>query len=235
MALQNSEAVDVPSPARDALAQPTRARLFALLGALHRPAATEELAERVGLHPNGVRTHLERLQAEGLVTRRRERRTRGRPRDLWSVDPEAQPGGDPPTAYADLARWLVRSLLSVGARTRDVEAAGRDIGREVGAGTAPAPPEERFHSALAALGFQPERIPAEAGRLSYRLCNCPYRAVVRERQPMVCGLHRGVTRGLLDAIDPRTRLAEFEPRDPDVAGCLVHVRGPMAAQAPRAP
>src|SRR5690349_9325785 len=68
-ALCETLGMDVPSPAQDALAQPTRARLFALLGSLHRPAPTEELAERVGLHPNGVRVHLERLAEDGLVTR----------------------------------------------------------------------------------------------------------------------------------------------------------------------
>jgi predicted ArsR family transcriptional regulator len=173
--------MDVPTPARDALAQPTRARLFALLGELHRPAPTEELAERVGLHPNGVRVHLERLHEAGLVARHRERRSRGRPRDSWSVDPGAQPGGDPPTAYADLARWLVRSLLAVRVRARDVEAVGREIGRELAAAhTEPASSEQRFHEVLGALGFQPERAPDGAdGRMTYRLCNCPYRAVVR--------------------------------------------------------
>ena len=71
--------------------------------------------------------------------------------------------------------------------------------------------------------------------MTYRLRNCPYRAVVPERQPLVCGLHRGITRGLLDAIDPKTRLTGFEPKDPDVAGCLVEVRGPMATQVPVPP
>jgi predicted ArsR family transcriptional regulator len=222
--------MDVPSPARDPLAQPTRARLFALLGTLHRPAPTEELAERVGLHPNGVRVHLERLHEAGLVARHRERRARGRPRDSWSVDPAAQPGGDPPTAYADLARWLVRSLVAVHARTRDVEAAGREIGRELAAAhPEPASSEQRFHDVLGALGFQPERMPDGADRMTYRLRNCPYRAVVRERQTLVCGLHRGITRGMLDAVDPKTRLSGFEPKDPEVAGCLVEVRGPMVA------
>src|SRR4051795_8961165 len=46
--------MDVPSQP-DALALPTRRRLFAELGELRRPAGTEELAARVGLHPNGVR------------------------------------------------------------------------------------------------------------------------------------------------------------------------------------
>ncbi len=225
--------MDVPSPAQDALAQPTRARLFALLGSLHRPAPTEELAERVGLHPNGVRVHLERLAEDGLVTRHRERRARGRPRDAWSINPDAQPGGDPPTAYAELARWLLRTLLTVNVRTRDVEAVGREIGRELPAGDQAVPAEQRFHDVLATLGFQPEREPA-ADRLIYRLRNCPYRAVVRERQQLICGLHRGVTRGLLDSIDAKTKLSGFEPKDPDQAGCLVELRGPMVAQAPRA-
>lgn len=226
--------MDVPTPAPDALAQPTRARLFSLLQAVHRPAPTEELAERVGLHPNGVRVHLERLAADGLVIRHRERRARGRPRDTWSINPDAQPGGDPPTAYAELAGWLVRTLLTVHARARDVEEAGRDIGRGLPVGDEAARAEQRFHDVLVTLGFQPEREPPSADRLTYRLRNCPYRAVVRERQPLVCGLHRGLTRGLLDSLDARTKLSGFEPKDPDQAGCLVELRGPMVAQAPRA-
>src|SRR5665213_3350636 len=47
----------VPIPG-DALSQPTRARLFALLGEMRRPIGTAELAERLDLHPNGVRIHL---------------------------------------------------------------------------------------------------------------------------------------------------------------------------------
>jgi predicted ArsR family transcriptional regulator len=219
--------VDVPTRPGDALAQPTRARLFALLAQLRRPAHTEELAERLGLHPNGVRTHLERLREAGLVVRERERRARGRPRDAWAISPDAQPGGDPPTAYADLARWLVRSLVAGHVRVGDVEAAGRRIGRELASADPAVPGEQRMHDALVALGFQPTREPVAPGRLTYRLRNCPYRDAVRERQPLVCGLHRGLTRGMLDAIDPATRLAGFVPRDPDEAGCLIELRGPM--------
>jgi hypothetical protein len=38
---------------------------------------------------------------------------------------------------------------------------------------------------------------------------------------------------MLDTIDTKTKLTGFEPKDPDQAGCLVQLRGPMAAQAPR--
>jgi predicted ArsR family transcriptional regulator len=222
--------VDLSSRPGDVLAQPTRARLFALLNELRRPAPTEELAERLGLHPNGVRNHLERLRAAGLLTRERERQARGRPRDAWAISANAQPGGEPPTAYAELARWLVRSLEAEGAGEPGVEAVGRQIGREIAANGGVGG-EQHMHDALAALGFQPVRDEVRGDCLVYRLRNCPYRDAVREQQPLVCGLHRGMTRGMLDTLDPETELAGFVPKDPDVAGCLIELRGPMAAQA----
>ena len=226
--------MDVSTRPGDVLAQPTRAKLFALLNELRRPVSTEELAGHLGLHPNGVRTHLERLHEVGLVLRERERLARGRPRDAWAISPEAQPGGDPPTGYAELSRWLVRSLVSGRTHVRDVEATGRQIGRELALAGADGSAEQRMHGVLVALGFQPQREPAAGDRLTYRLRNCPYREAVRERQPLVCGLHRGLTRGMLDVLDPKTKLVAFVPKDPDAAGCLIELRGDMAAEAAQA-
>jgi len=50
--------VDLSVGPRGALAQPTRARLFARLGELRGSAGTDELAAHLGVHPNGVRIHL---------------------------------------------------------------------------------------------------------------------------------------------------------------------------------
>jgi predicted ArsR family transcriptional regulator len=226
-------AMDAPPPPGGALSQPTRARLFALLGELRRPVTTDELAERAGLHPNGVRIHLERLHDAGLVARERERLERGRPRDRWSIAAGARPGGVPPSAYADLGRWLVRALTAERTGVRAVEATGRRIGRELARESDPAlPAERRLHAALAAMGFQPRRLRPAPGRLTYCLGNCPYRDVVRERQPLVCGLHRGLTRGLLDTIAPGTRLTGFVPKDPERVGCLIELHGPLADEPP---
>jgi predicted ArsR family transcriptional regulator len=208
----------------DPLAQPTRARLFAMLGALKRPAGTAELAERLALHPNGVRAHLERLEAAGLVERSRARQARGRPRDAWTIAPGARPGGDPPSGYADLGRWLARAIPARAGRLRDVEAAGRDIGREL----APRQVVDRaegMRATLVALGFQPHEDSGPAGALTYRLGNCPYRDAARENQEVVCTLHRGITRGLLDVLDPGATLEGFVPHDPDTAGCLIQLAG----------
>jgi predicted ArsR family transcriptional regulator len=193
---------------------------------LRRPVGTGELAERLGLHPNGVRAHLERLREAGLVARERPARARGRPRDMWAVAPGARPADEPPSAYQDLGRWLVRVIASRPEAAADAEEHGRRIGREIAPHGDPEP-ESALRATLASLGFQPER-ERHGGGLTYRLCNCPYREVVRQDQEVVCGFHRGLTRGLLDELAPDTELAGFLPRDPDDAGCVVELRGGLA-------
>jgi predicted ArsR family transcriptional regulator len=218
--------VDLPVPVsgEQPLAQPTRARLFALLCELKRPAGTAELAESLELHPNGVRLHLERLRDAGLVERARPRRSRGRPADAWTVAPGARPGGRSPSAYADLGRWLARAISTAPRRLKDVEATGRAIGRELGAGTgsegAPA-----LQAMFASLGFDPSVESGEAGDVTFCLGNCPYRDAVRENPDVVCTLHRGLTSGLLDVLEPQAKLVSFIPHDPDEAGCLVELAG----------
>jgi predicted ArsR family transcriptional regulator len=223
--------MDVPTPPGDALAQPTRAQLFNALVELRRAAGTEELAASLGLHPNGVRVHLERLLEAGLVARERTRGARGRPRDMWSIAPDAQPGGDPPSAYANLGRWLARVISPGKSSLRTVEHTGRQIGRELVDEHAAGSGEQEMHTTLVSLGFQPTRELDPDGGLTYRLCNCPYRDAVRENQPVICTLHRGMTRGLLDAIAPKTKLSGFVPRDPYTAGCLIELRGELAEEA----
>jgi predicted ArsR family transcriptional regulator len=223
--------MDLPTARADVLAQPTRARLFALLEELARPAGTDELARTLGLHVNGVRTHLERLQEAGLVERERERRGRGRPRDSWSIRADANPGGEPPGGYVDLGRWLTRALSGRRTGVRDAEATGREIGRELARGEAPGSVEELLYARLVAMGFQPARRLQPGRRLTYELANCPYRDAVREDQAVVCGLHRGLTRGLLDGLSPQTELTAFVPKDPYAAGCLIELHGPLAEEA----
>ena len=213
--------MDIPSEA-GLLAQPTRARLFASMQELRRAATTEELAKGLGMHVNGVRRHLERMQEGGLLERRRSRHGRGRPRDEWSIAADASPGGSPPEGYGDIARWLARAISAGPARLRHVEQTGRDVGREL-ATEANDDLSESFRHVFTALGFQPTVEVDSSGRLTCELCNCPYRESARENPEVICTLHRGITAGVLDRLAPDASLTRFEPHDPDRAGCMVEV------------
>lgn len=214
----------------DVLAQPSRARVFRLLVELKRATRTSELATRLGLHPNGVRIHLERLEGSGLVARARVRRGRGRPADAWMVAPDAQPGGQPPRAYRDLGRWLARSIKQRSASPTGLERTGREIGREIAPRDGQVGVEEVEH-ALAALGFAPAQGSRDEHSLTICLGNCPYRDVVYENQPAICALHKGITRGLLDVLAPQVRLSRFVPHDPDRAGCVIELTGAESARS----
>jgi predicted ArsR family transcriptional regulator len=216
-------------PAGDVLAQPTRARLFARLAGLGRPAGTDELAAELELHPSGVRVHLERLRRAGLVSRERAPQDRGRPRDTWQLAPDAVPGVEPPDASRKLARWLARSIPPRPARLREVERSGQELGRELLPDGSRSAPAETMGRSLTALGFAPQRERTPAGRLVFRLGSCPYREAVRENPEVVCTLHRGLTRGLLDELAPSARLTAFVPEDPERAGCLIEVDGLTAS------
>lgn len=224
--------VDDPGPlaASGALAHPTRAQVFDALVALRRPATTVELAAAVDRHPNGVRGHLERLAAAGLVRRERERRPRGRPRDRWSVAPGAPAPERRPVAYRDLAGWLALAFGDEPGDLRRAEAAGRSIGAALAPPAADAPLGDQLAAAFAALGFAPRPEPGSAPRAAaLRLCNCPYRDVARARPDLICTLHRGIAAGMAGRLRPGAAVTRFEPQEPDAAGCLVEVVAPASA------
>jgi predicted ArsR family transcriptional regulator len=217
--------MDLPHNGDEVLTQRTRARIFSWLAARRGPASTEELATAIELHPNGVRRHLERMQEAGLVERSRSKGRRGRPGDLWAIAAGADPGGERPSGYSDLARWLARAIPPGRNRLREIEKAGREIGRELAPSEREGDPREGFRQAVASLGFRPALEPKADGGFICRLENCPYKESVRENQPVVCALHKGITSGLLSELLPDARLVGFEPHDPEVAGCIASVSG----------
>jgi predicted ArsR family transcriptional regulator len=217
--------MEVPSTSQDdVLALPIRAALFEALAELRRPATTQELAALVERHPNSVRIHLQRLADAGLLDRRVTRQPRGRPRDQWTITPDARPAGRPPQAYGQLSRWLARAA-GAGGDFAAIERAGRDIGRELAPERGSRGSGDAMQDVLIALGFAPQLERPGQGRLRYVLANCPYRDAVRQNQPAVCSLHRGITAGLLERLDPRARLADFVAKDPYTAGCLIDLEG----------
>ena len=105
------------------LAGASRVRVLEFLrAAWPEPVAAAELAERMGLHPNTVRLHLDQLIGAGLAERRTEHRSGpGRPRLLFAARPhgtasrEESAGGGDVEGYKTLAGILAGQLARPGA------------------------------------------------------------------------------------------------------------------------
>jgi predicted ArsR family transcriptional regulator len=222
--------VEAREDSRSALAPSTRARLLELLGRLGRPVSTGELGELTGLHPNGVRAHLQALLRGGLVVRGRERGARGRPRDLWSATRTPAPGAEL-RPYVDLSRWLAGAIGRGGIAA--VERAGRRTGRELARNGARAAPVEAIEESLAALGFAPRRGARSRELVTFRLGNCPYSEALSDAPAAVCALHRGITAGLLEVAYAGATLDRFTPRERPDGECVIAIRKPLGATALR--
>ena len=116
----------------------------------------------------------------------------------------------------------MRSIPADPLSRRQIEQTGYEIGQEL-APSGEAPVAEGVEEAFSALGFQPDLDVKPDGSFTCKLDNCPYRDSVRENADIICALHRGITNGLLSRLSPDAELTHFEPRDPDMAGCMIGV------------
>lgn len=212
---------------QDSPAARTEDQLILLLRESDGALDTATISRRLRLHPNGVRRKLQQLVARGIVERERAQEGIGRPRDLWRLGARAIAETDRPHTGWAIARSLARAIPATPARLREVDDAGAELGREFAAQLGPIPESDSLDMldhALEALGFEPRRSASGADGAQYKLTVCPYAEAVRVNPQVVCTLHRGIIRGVLDEIDPAYELTRFEPKDPDCAGCIVGLR-----------
>ena len=135
--MTSQAAAELGTELHRALSDPSRVRILELVQEAEAPLDARELGKRVGLHVNTVRSHLHVLAEAGLVSERREERTRpGRPRVLYEA--AAEPLDAP--AHASY-RLLAQILASHLARSEhDPSARAEEAGRAWGAHLVRKPP-----------------------------------------------------------------------------------------------
>ena len=218
-----------------ALGDTSRARILAVLHEAGTPLDSRELAERVGLHSNTVRSHLGVLAEVGLVSAKAEERARpGRPRIVYELVPEtaapAELGG-----YRLLAQILAGCLAgSEPDPAARAEQAGRAWGRYLVKSPAPftsLPAKEAVHRVvrlLDELGFQPELESDEEGH-KVLMKRCPFYDVATAYEQVVCQVHLGLVRGALAELDAPVAADWLKPLvKPDL--CIVHLTEKVAAR-----
>jgi predicted ArsR family transcriptional regulator len=190
-----------------ALGDNTRYAIYLELARSPSPLATAQVAETLGLHPNTVRPHLERMRDVGLLQVTVDAQgTVGRPQHRYSLAPDAPALGFEPPAFPVLARMLLQLAASAGLSSADAVEAGRDQGalgarRPERTGSCAA----ALTAELADLGFDPEAV-AEEGSATIAFTRCPFRELAEANPDLVCGLHRGLVEGFVDAREDGTVL-----------------------------
>jgi predicted ArsR family transcriptional regulator len=189
-----------------------------------------ELAVLLGLHVTTVRFHLDQLLAGGLLDSHHVRSgSAGRPAKKYVVldgdlaqigrpapdraeDPVGEGAGEP---YQVLAGLLAATLAEGDAARLNPEEAGREWVRQrvaeraAGAapGDGPSGPGAGPHVGAAVTdllrewGYRPQLSGGEEGSpLVVTLHDCPFLDLARAHPAVVCGIHRGLLRGALEAV-----------------------------------
>ena len=213
-----------------ALSDPSRVQILEVVQEAEAPLGARELATGVGLHVNTVRSHLRVLAEAGLVSARREARTRpGRPRVLYEATAEAL---DAPAlaSYRLLAQILASSLAG---SERDPSAQAEEAGRVWGAHLVRKPPpftstsrEETIDEVVRLheqYGFKPELRRAKSGR-EIVLRRCPFQEVATTYQSVICPVHLGLIRGALAELGTGVEADRLQPFA-EPGACVGHLTG----------
>lgn len=226
-----------PDPASGPPLGESRARVLAALQGAGGPLGVSDVAGQVGLHTNTARFHLDGLVEAGLVERAVEARDQpGRPRTLYTSRPGSAPMGT--RSYRLLAEILTSYLATQSKRPAEAAlAAGAEWGRFLATRPAPfrrtsaAAATEQLVDVLDEVGFAPEAV--SAGRKQQVvLHHCPFREAAEEHRDVVCSVHLGLMRGVLDEIDAPVQAERLEPFvEPDIK-CVTHLAARRRPSSP---
>ena len=178
---------------------------------------TAEIAEMLGLHPNTVRPHLDRMREVGLLDVTTDARGEvGRPQHRYSLAADAPSLGLEPPTMPVLARMVLAMAERLGASPTDAVAVGEAEGAARAGRYADAPSAlEALVADLDRLGFDPvvgapTSVDDARHAPSWRSPTARSPTSPATHPELVCGLHRGLVAGFV-AHDGRARSAEFCP------------------------
>jgi predicted ArsR family transcriptional regulator len=213
----------------EALAEPTRRRLYEYVAGRSEAVGRDEAARELGLPRHAVKFHLDRLVEAGLLVtefRRLSGRTgpgAGRPAKLYRRARAEVSVSVPPRRYALVAEVLAEAVERTAVGGRDLPVAVEEAARAAGARLAREAPRSGVVDALTGLGYRPR-----AGADRVELVNCPYQALAARHTAVVCGMNAALVDGLLSGLEAGGARARL---DPAPGRCCVVVDLPPAASA----
>jgi predicted ArsR family transcriptional regulator len=205
-----------------------RRRLIAeLIDAAQSSVTIAQIADRLDIHPNTVRFHLDALVADGQVERVLGNPTGpGRPAQMFRTRQGMPPNG--PRNYRLLAEIGLSTIAGEPDPAAKVVQTGQAWGEFLIERPAPGvilTEDEAVHRLLDLLtdiGFAPEQQSSVSGS-EIGLRNCPFLELVETKpQQIICRLHLGLMQGAMAALNARTTVDQLEPFA-EPGRCLAHL------------
>ena len=190
--------------------------------------SAKELADRFGLHVTTMRFHLDQLVQAGLLTATFQRReSAGRPRKLYAVERGSLESVSSEQSFKMLSELLVESFhTDEHGRPLTPDEAGarwgrRRVGQERSNAGAPEPARTagqwlgrigHMVDLLEEWGYLPEVSTSNHGRTAeVALHDCPFLSLAQENTAVVCGIHRGLIRGVLESLGEESTQVGLTP------------------------
>lgn len=199
-----------------ALADETRYSIYRYLATATGPVGANDLADRLGLHANTVRLHLERMRDAGLVeVNAVHRGTVGRPQHVYAIAAGAPSVGVDRPVQVVLSGLLASLAEMAGADVALAVAAGRSWGVAAGRRTRSHSCVDALTEELDRLGFEHDLLEQSDG-VSIAFRHCPFREPADAYPELVCNLHRGICEGVVEevgggTVNEFTTLSEHQP------------------------
>jgi predicted ArsR family transcriptional regulator len=205
-----------------ALGDPLRRELYLYVCAKPYAVSRDEAADALDVPLHKAKFHLDRLEAEGLLTAEFARLTgrsgpgAGRPAKLYRRAPDDISVSLPGREY-EIAGQLLAAAVATSARTggsaiealhQEAARRGREWAQAALAGDEGRTPLQLAEQALAVHGYEPRD---EDERVI--LANCPFHALAESHTEMVCGMNLALIQALVDEVGPNDLECRLEPDD----------------------
>jgi predicted ArsR family transcriptional regulator len=202
---------------------PTPESVLGYMRDVNRAVDREAIAAHFGLKPKQVAAQVDALCKEGLIIKCRPGRSRRKARytaaTADAISPETQ------DAYLGLSELLLGVLVD----SRGPDEVGRNAGRQLGKAvlsndsSEPDDTVAAVESFLESRGFRPTQIGSRA-HVAFVLGCCPFEKAALTNPRLVCGLHRALAEGMLEALGGAFAVTDLVARDPRTAGCRLELR-----------
>jgi predicted ArsR family transcriptional regulator len=212
------------------LAEPVRGALYEWVANAGRAVGRHEAAATLGITRALAAFHLDRLAAAGLLVveyRRLSGRTgpgAGRTSKLYQRGARDVSVSLPARRYEIVAELLARTIeqSEVQLPPRVLRGTAYKVGEAIGSAARPTarkqPSQKRLREALLATLAERDYQPLiRSGEI--RLNNCPFKTLVDEHRPLICGMNLAIVEGLISGLGARLVAARTDP--PPERCCVV--------------